>query len=137
MDYTKDDYITITNITASAEDSIDTFLGSNSNISITGGINIPWTTTSVSGDTFTLDPTWNSRASGKIQLDGPDADIEINGESLMTALKAMQAQLNILTPDPEMEKEWDDLRAIREQYEAKLQECREKSRVWAALKQSG
>jgi hypothetical protein len=33
-----------------------------------------------------------------------------------------------------MEQEWDELRAIREQYEAKLAECKEKSQAWKALK---
>lgn len=75
--------------------------------------------------------------SGKIFLSGDDADIEINGESVIGMLKDIRDRLNILQVSEEMEQEWDDLRILREQYEAKLAECREKSRAWKALKQPG
>lgn len=85
-------------------------------------------------DTITLG---HSEPSGTITLKGEHADIDINGVSLMETLRGIQDRLNILTPDPDMEKEWSELRALREQYEAKLAECREKSRAWQALKQAG
>lgn len=87
-----------------------------------------------SADTISLgDPP----PTGTLTLKGEDADIMINGESLMTMIRGIQDRLNILTPDRELEQEWDDLRVLREQYEAKLAECREKSRAWRALQQSG
>ena len=52
-------------------------------------------------------------------------------------IRDIQERLNILCPDPDMEAEWEELRAIREQYEAKLAECKEKSRAWKALQQKG
>jgi hypothetical protein len=55
----------------------------------------------------------------------------------METLRAIQEQLNLLQPHPEMEQEWDELRAIREQYETKLAECKEKSLAWRALQQRG
>ena len=76
-------------------------------------------------------------SSGKISLRGDNADIDVNGVSLMDTLKTIQDRLNMLCPNPEMEAEWDELRQIREQYEAKLKECQEKSRAWKALKQPG
>ena len=89
-------------------------------------------------------PSWSfsdlsitSPPSGKLQLQGDDADIEINGESVVGMLKEIRDRLNILQVSEEMEAEWDDLRALREQYEAKLTECREKSQAWKALKQAG
>ena len=75
--------------------------------------------------------------SNRISLHGEDADIEINGESVVGMLKEIRDRLNILQVSEEMEAEWDELRVLREQYEAKLAECREKSRAWAALKQAG
>jgi len=75
--------------------------------------------------------------SNKISINGPDADIEINGESVVGMLREIRDRLNILQVSEEMEAEWDELRVLREQYEAKLAECREKSRAWAALKQRG
>ena len=88
-------------------------------------------------------PVWSdnlwadSNSSGKISLRGESADIDVNGVSLMDTLKTIQDRLNMLCPNPEMEAEWNELRKIREQYEAKLKECQEKSRAWKALKQKG
>lgn len=87
-----------------------------------------------SADTITLD---GIQPSNKLTINGEHADIEINGESLMTMIRGIQDRLNILTPDRKLEQEWDELRVIREQYEAKLAECREKSQAWSALKQHG
>ena len=75
--------------------------------------------------------------SNKIELRGDDADIEINGESVVSMLKEIRDRLNILQVSEEMEAEWDELRALREQYEAKLAECREKSQAWKTLQQKG
>jgi len=81
------------------------------------------------------DYTWR-QPTGLFQLEGANADIVVNGVSLNQTLTRMQEQLAILVPDAQMEQEWEDLRALREQYEAKLAECREKSRAWAALKRT-
>lgn len=106
--------------------------------------NVYMTSSSITGaniangiDTITIgSPLWQD-GSGKIRLDGDDADIEIKGQSLMSMIQGIQDRLNMLCPDPSMEAEWDDLRVLREQYEAKLAECREKSHAWKALKNSG
>lgn len=87
-----------------------------------------------SSDTISLG---DLKQSSTLSLNGEGADIEVNGESLMGMIRGIQDRLNILTPDRELEQEWDELRVIREQYEAKLAECREKSRAWNALKQHG
>jgi len=70
----------------------------------------------------------------KISLKGENADIEINGESVVGMLRDIRDRLNMLQVSKEMEQEWDELRVLREQYEAKLVECREKSTIWKALK---
>ena len=104
-------------------------------ISTNGSHPYTWPNTSPSW-TF-QDLSITSPPSGKISLKGDDADIEINGESVVGMLRDIRDRLNILQVSEEMEAEWDELRALREQYEAKLAECREKSRAWAALKQAG
>jgi hypothetical protein len=101
-----------------------------------------WLDSNIASPTITLSDTmvWGNgwdRPDGKLSLKGENADIEVNGESLMGMIKGIQDRLNMLCPDPEMEAEWDQLREIRQQYEAKLLECREKSRAWQALKQQG
>jgi hypothetical protein len=67
-------------------------------------------------------------------LDGPNADIKINGESLMATLRGIQDRLNILRPNQELEAEWDQLRELGEQYRKLEQELEEKSRAWSLLK---
>jgi hypothetical protein len=100
-----------------------------------------WLDANIASPTLTLSDTiwangWNN-PSGTLSLKGDDADIDINGVSLMDTIRGIQDRLNMLCPDPGMEAEWDQLREIREQYEAKLLECREKSRAWQALQQRG
>ena len=53
---------------------------------------------------------------------------------MVSMLRDIRDRLAILQVSEEMEAEWDELRELREQYEAKLTECREKSRAWQALK---
>jgi hypothetical protein len=93
-----------------------------------------WPNTAAPTYTFS-DLSITQPAQTKITLTGDDADIEINGESVVGMLKEIRDRLNILQVSAEMEAEWDELRTLREQYEAKLAECREKSRAWAALKE--
>ena len=111
-------------------DSTSLFPNNHSNITIGTG----WTTNGTSGSWTISDTELTSPNSGKLQLKGDDADIEINGESVVGMLKDIRDRLNILQVSEEMEKEWDELRELREQYEAKLAECHEKSRMWDTLK---
>lgn len=72
--------------------------------------------------------------SGQISLKGDNADININGKSLMKTLEALEERLNVLVPNPEMEKEWDELRELGERYRELEKQCREKSQMWKKLK---
>lgn len=125
--------IDLSELTTSVSGTWDHNYGAIPNITISGsgtGTGI-WTTTGTN-------PTWTdlslTKPSGKITLTGEDADIEINGESLTDMIRGIQERLNILCPDPDMEAEWDELRVLREQYDAKLEQCREKSKMWKTLK---
>ncbi len=112
--------------------------GWNDTINISGGglttMTWPNTSPSYSYNDITMG---SFTPSNKISINGPDADIEINGESVVGMLKEIRDRLNILQVSEEMEQEWDELRLLREQYEAKLVECRAKSQAWRALKQPG
>jgi hypothetical protein len=132
------DTITLSPATATADASytISSSLGShhpNANVTVTS-IGVPWSnTTSISNNTYTLGPNWNNGTSGKIRLEGPNADIEINGESMIDMLKNIEQRLNILRPNIELESEWEELRALGEQYrelEAKIQA---KMKTWKAI----
>ena len=72
--------------------------------------------------------------SGTMELKGDNADIKVNGRSLMDAIDALEQRLNILVPNPELEKEWDELRELGDRYRALEKKCQEKGDMWAKLK---
>jgi len=86
-----------------------------------GGGGAPWATTSNLGST-------------KIELDGDEADIMIKGKSLSRAIEALEERLNILVPNPKLEKEWDELKELGDKYRKLETELKEKSKMWAKLK---
>jgi len=106
------------------------------NVSISGvgtGLNYtsPYTFSSAT-------PNWSIRdgnnVSSTIDLKGENADIRINGVSLTDTLKTIQDRLNILTPNPELEQEWDQLRELGEQYRELEKKVKEQGDMWAKLK---
>jgi len=96
-----------------------------------GYSNTMWTT-GTSGFNGTSAADLNQ--AGMLSLRGEKADIDINGRSLMKTLDALQERLNMLTPNPEMEAEWDQLRELGERYRELEQQCREKTQMWNKLK---
>jgi hypothetical protein len=73
-------------------------------------------------------------AGGHLELRGDTADIVINGVSLKETLEGIQARLNILRPNPELEAEWDELQALGEQYRRLEAQLLEKQQMWSTLR---
>ena len=127
MDFTYDPGLNV-----GAADTVYT-IGNLDSVDLSSGID--WSTLN---SNITLGPLMSdtiAHPSSKITLTGDDADIEINGESVMGVLKEIRDRLGIIQVSEAMEAEWDELKQLREQYEAKLAECREKSQAWEVLKQ--
>ena len=103
------------------------------------GANAIWTTNtahpSVVGGVWNGISAADIRPSGKLHLKGEEADIDINGKSMTAWMAKVEERLNILTPNPELEKEWDDLRKLGEKYRKLEQRCKEKAEVWKKLKE--
>jgi hypothetical protein len=97
-------------------------------VSATGGL---YTITSGAG-TGSLNP-WGTTGA-KIRLDGEDADIEVNGWSLIDSIKRIEERLNILHPNTKLETEWVELRELGEQYRKLEQHIRDKQATWDRLK---
>jgi D-arabinose 1-dehydrogenase-like Zn-dependent alcohol dehydrogenase len=93
---------------------------------------IDWT-----NSTWTTSPVTISQKA-TIDLKGEDADIVINGESLNETLKSIKEALRIPSrlsnQNPELEKDWEELKAAREHYDRLLKEYKEKQQVWDTLK---
>jgi hypothetical protein len=110
------------------------------NTVIGGGYSYP-NTISATGGPFTINSgagigtgyPW-ATASTKIKLDGEGADIEVNGKSLMDMIGKIEQRLNILHPNTELEAEWEELRALGEQYRKLEQHIKDKQATWDKLK---
>jgi len=70
---------------------------------------------------------------GKMRITGEEADIEINGVSLKQTLEDIQQRMAILQPNPELEKEFKELREIRQQYIKLERNLLEKKEMWETL----
>ena len=104
------------------------------NMSATG-INVTspiWTTNTTAGQyTFA---NQNIEPQNKVHIKGEDADLLINDKSLKTWMEKVEERLNILTPNPALEKEWEDLRRLGERYRKLEQKCKQKADMWEKLK---
>jgi len=128
-----------------------------SSINSLTGSNIPWTITTnntgpipslqgpvtytgtsggagvIGNGTYTIGYP-DATKSASLEIQGKDADIKINGKSMTAWMEKVEERLNILTPNPELEKEWDDLRRLGERYKKLEKKCKEKTQMWEALK---
>jgi len=103
------------------------------------GSNTVWTTNTTAAGSFQIGPNYSTIGSqidqgGRMSLRGDNADLDINGKSLKNWMERVEERLNILTPNPELEKEWDDLRRLGKRYRALEKKCKEKAQMWEALK---
>ena len=89
---------------------------------------VPWISTGTGTSTLSIEQ------SGTIELRGENPDIKMNGKSMVTWMEKVEERLNILIPNPELEKDWDELRRLGQRYRALEKKCREKAQMWAALK---
>lgn len=71
---------------------------------------------------------------GKIELKGDNADIDINGVSLKNTLAGIQERLALLTPNPALEKEFEELKALGDAYRKMEQNLKERMKTWDILK---
>lgn len=108
---------------------VNTVLGGTGYTYTTGTTSSPWIATGTD-----INPAMVVNQGGSIEIKGEDADIKINGKSMKTWMEAVEERLNILTPNPELEADWDDLRRLGERYRKLEQKCKDKAKMWAALK---
>jgi hypothetical protein len=119
--------------------------GSGSNVLGASGSSYNWITTGTGANgtsaldwsNLTIGSSVNSSITqgGIMELQGENADLKINGRSLMSAIDALEQRLNILVPNPELEVEWDELRELGERYRELERQCKEKGDMWAKLKE--
>ena len=93
-----------------------------SNVTLTNGATVLGATgTSYPTASITVPNTWANSAginpsSGKIALNGEDADITVNGQSLVKTMQTIQDRLAILVPDPKKLEQFEALKQAYEHY---------------------
>jgi hypothetical protein len=125
------DYVTSANVltttaTTSTYDLSSLTTSNITNITIGGP---SWTNTAPTFASVT-----GTNGSGVLDLTGPNADIKLNGESLVTMLRGIEERLNILKPNQKLEDDWDQLRELGEAYRKLEAEIVEKQKMWDTLK---
>ena len=95
-----------------------------------------WTTnnTGTSGQWLINDTSLTAPTSAKIALKGEDADIEINGRSLMQILDGLEQRLGLLKCREDLESDWSELKALGDQYRAMVKDIEQKTQMWNTLK---
>ena len=87
---------------------------------------------------------WNSIGTGvgqispgELHVQGDakfDGDIKIKGKSILESLEKIEEKLAIFRPNEELEKKWDKLRELRNQYVEMEKDIIEKEKIWETLK---
>ena len=68
------------------------------------------------GTSYTWDNTNATTATGKLKVEGKDADIFINGQSLSDWMQAVEKRLTILRPNPELQEKYSALQEAYNHY---------------------
>jgi hypothetical protein len=119
--------------------------GSDDTITISASQTSPYTFTGALGTSFpnsvwtttgTNTSPWmtQSNTRAKIQLNGEGADVEVNGWSLVAAVKRIEERLGLFQPNPGLEAEWSELLELGDQYRKLEQHIKDKQATWDRLK---
>ena len=88
-----------------------------------------WTTGTTSPYSFS-----SPIQSGKVHIQGENADLVIGEKSMRDWMERVEERLNILTPNTKLEAEWEELQALGEQYRKLEQHIKDKQATWDRLK---
>ena len=100
-----------------------------------GYYTVPSTTTGVN-PTWTIHPS-TTTTNNQLTVKGDaefEGDIKLKGKSLNDVLEQIEERLAILRPNEDLEKRWEDLRALRNAYKELEAEIIEKEKAWDSLK---
>jgi hypothetical protein len=128
--------LTVEPLTTYSNGTSNPYYGAVPNVNVGSGINVSspvWTTTTNNTGGYTF-ANQNIQPNNTVHIKGKDADLLINDKSLKTWMEKVEERLNILTPNTEMEAEWDQLRKLGERYRKLEKKCKEKSDMWNKLK---
>jgi hypothetical protein len=96
--------------------------------------------TGTHGPIYTTNAQWANAAgpmSGKIHVQGDavfEGKITWQGRDMREWFETVESRLNILQPNPKMEADWDELKALGDQYRALEKRLKEQQQVFDILK---
>lgn len=106
----------------------------NSSLTASGVYSIPVTAGGGGGSGTVIYGSPGKQGSTKINLDGEDADITINGRSLLNVISNIEERLAILRPNTELEQEWDELKELGDRYRALENRIKDQIKTYETLK---
>jgi len=82
---------------------------------------------------------WNKNLSSGVKITDANlvienGDILIDNYSLLQVLKNIEERLALLTPNPELENDWEELKNLGNQYRELEKKILEKEKTWDILK---
>jgi len=82
---------------------------------------------------------WNKNLSSGVKITDANlvienGDILIDNYSLLQVLKNIEERLALLTPNPELENDWEELKNLDNQYRELEKKILEKEKTWNILK---
>jgi hypothetical protein len=104
------------------------------NITGTSGASLTYSTGTSASPIWTTTATATSYYHKQPKVKISEDDIEIDGLSLKATLRTMHERLAIMVPNPELEREFEELRACGDEYRRLEREFTEQLRVWNTLK---
>jgi hypothetical protein len=115
------------------------------NITVAGGTGTTFTLTGTSGTSATTSPYiwagttgWDTGGtSGTLQVKGDavfDGNVTVKGRDLTQMLEAIESRLGILTPNPQLESEFDELKALGDAYREAEKKFKEQKQIFEILK---
>lgn len=119
-------------VSAGAGGTFSTTAGAYTNYSYSNYNDYHLNTSSILDNSPAILSTTNN--SGTLSLKGKDADIDINGVSLKDFMQRIEQRLELLTPDTRLEAEWEELRALGDQYRKLEQEINARMKTFDILK---
>ena len=70
---------------------------------------------------------------GTVELKGDNADLIVNGKSILETISNLEQRLGWLVCNPTIEKDWNELKQLGDKYRQVELEIKEKIRLWEIL----
>ena len=104
-----------------------------SNVTLTGGAGITYTTATGAGNyNVTIDPYYTKKP--KVEI--TDKDLIIDGLSLRDFMQSVNERMAIMVPAPELEKDFEELKACADRYRELEKKFSEQKAIWETLKRT-